>query len=124
MAFAGAIFLVVGFVALIRVFGLTKKCRDVVELARSSLAVVRDPALDDDHKERALQSHAKQLFSLFFVLTAGAALALGLPTGVIWVLDRLQVVSLGRVIDVTLSWQFLLGTTLLGILVLRLARRR
>ena len=115
MALAGAIFLVVGFVALVRIFGLVRKCGEVLDLARASLAVMRNPALDDAHKERALQSHATRLFSLFLLLTAGAGLALALPAGMIWILDALEVVSLRAVLDVTLSWQFLLGSTLVGV---------
>ena len=124
MALAGAIFLVVGFVALVRVFGLVRKCGHVFDLVRSSLAVLRDPSLDDDAKEGAMQRHAVRLFSLFVALTLGAALALALPAGVIWMLDVLRLVSLRAVIEVTLSWQFLLGTTLLGVLAWRLMRRR
>jgi uncharacterized oligopeptide transporter (OPT) family protein len=124
MALAGAIFLVVGFVALIRMFGLIKKCGDVFDLVKSSLAVLRNPSLDDDAKESAMQSYARQLFLLFLLLTLGAALALALPAGVIWILDVLQVVSLRAVIDVTLSWQFLLGSTLVGVLAWRLTGKR
>jgi hypothetical protein len=124
MALAGAIFLVVGFVALVRMFRLMKKCGDVFDLVKSSLAVFRNPALDDDAKESALQSYARQLFALFLFLTLGAALALALPAGVIWILDVLQVVSLRAVIEVTLSWQFLLGSTLFGVLAWRLTRKR
>ena len=53
---------------------------------------------------------------------SGAGLALALPAGIIWILDVLQVVSLRAVLDVTLSWQFLLGSTLVGIVAWRLIR--
>ncbi len=124
MALAGAIFLVAGFVALVRLFGLVKKCGNVVDLARSSLAVLNNPSLGDDVKERTLQGHATRLFSLFLTLTLGAALALALPAGLIWILDVLEVVSLRAVIEVTLSWQFLLGSTLFGVLAWQLTRKR
>jgi hypothetical protein len=124
MALAGAILLVVGFVLLVRMFGLIGKCRHVFELVESSLAVLRDPSLDDDAREHALQSHAKQLFALFFLLTAGAVLALALPAGVIWILDALRIVSFRAVVDLTLSWQFLLATTLIGVVAWWLMRRR
>ena len=99
MALAGAIFLVVGFVALVKAFGLLGKCGEVLDLARTSLAVLRNPSLDDDAKESALQSYAAKLFLLFLLLTAGAALALVLPAGLIWVLDLLHVVSLRAVLE-------------------------
>jgi len=123
MALAGAIFLVVGFVTLVRIFGLVGKCGEVFDVARASLAVMRNPPLEDAHKERALQSHAARLFSLFLLLTAGVGLALALPAGMIWILDALEVVSLRAVLDVTLSWQFLLGSTLVGVAAWRLTRR-
>jgi len=122
MALAGAIFLVVGFVALVRMFGLIRRCGEVFDLARASLAVLRNPSLDDEAKESALQSHATRLFSLFFLLTVGAGLALALPAGIIWILDALRVVSLRAVLDCTLSWQFLLGSTLAGVAAWRLIR--
>jgi hypothetical protein len=124
MALAGAIFLVVGFVVLVKAFGLLAKCSEVLDLARTSLAVLRNPALDDDSKESALQSNAVKLFLLFLLLTAGAALALVLPTGLIWVLDRLHVVSLRAVLELTLSWQFLLASTVVGVVAWRLMHRR
>jgi len=122
MALAGAIFLVVGFLALVRMFGLVRRSGEAFDLARASLAVLRNSSLDDAAKESALQSHATRLFSLFFLLTAGAGLALALPAGIIWILDVLQVVSLHAVLDVTLSWQFLLGSTLVGIAAWRFTR--
>ena len=124
MALAGAIFLVVGFVVLVKVFGLLKKCSEVLDLARTSLAVLRNPSLDDDAKESALQSNAMKLFTLFLLLTAGAALALVLPAGLIWVLDLLHVVSLRAVLELTLSWQFLLASTVVGVIAWRLMRGR
>ena len=124
MALAGAIFLVVGFVALVKVFNLLGKCSEVLDLARTSLTVLRNPSLDDAAKESALQSNAVRLFSLFLLLTAGAALALVLPTAVIWLLDLLHVVSLRAVLELTLSWQFLLATTVVGVLAWRLMRGR
>ena len=114
MALAGAILLVIGFVALVRAFGLVGKCGEVFAVARASLAILRNTALDDAAKERELQTHATRLFALFFALTAGAALALALPAGLIWVLDAMHVVPLRDVLEVALSWQFLLGTTLAG----------
>ena len=124
MAFAGAIFLVVGFVVLVRKFGLVQKSGDVFGLVKSTLEVLRNPLLDDDAKESALQSNAKQLFLLFLLLTVGGAAALALPAAVIWLLDVLRVLSLRSVIEVTLSWPFLLGTTLLAIVAWRLTRHR
>jgi hypothetical protein len=124
MALAGAIFLVVGFVALVKAFGLVRKCGEVLALARSSLAVLRNPALDDDAKESALQSNAMKLFSLFVLLTGGAALALALPAGLIWILDVLHIVSLRAVLETTLSWQFLLASTLIGVVAWHLMHRR
>jgi hypothetical protein len=122
MALAGAVLLVVGFVALVRAFGLVGKCGEVFAVARASLTVLKNPALDDSAKESALQTHASRLFALFLALTAGAALALALPAGLIWLLDEIHVVSFHDVLEVALSWRFLLGSTLAGIVAWRLMR--
>ena len=61
-----AVFLVIGFAVLVRVFGLVQKTRDVVQVSQQSLKVIRSRDLDDSAKEAALQRDARKLFRLFF----------------------------------------------------------
>jgi hypothetical protein len=123
-SFAGAALLVVGFVGLCRLFGLIQKSTTVIDVAKLALTDLRNPGLDDDTKEIALQRYAKRLFGLFLVLTLGGAGALFLPLGCIWLLEQLGVLSFDAVIDTTLSWEFLLATTLLALVIFWIVRKR
>ncbi|MCA9257071.1 MAG: hypothetical protein KDA33_15585, partial [Phycisphaerales bacterium] len=99
----GAVFLVAGFVAVIRALGLAETGRHVVAEARQSVSVVRNGALGDDQKEKALQQSAKKLFRSFFTLALGGAAALFAPLLVVWIADALGWISLNAVIDASLS---------------------
>lgn len=124
IVFTGAALLVIGFIALIKIFGLVEKSIDVINLARLAYADLQNPALNDDAKEVALQSHAKRLFVLFLLITLGGAAALALPMGLIWLLEQMDVLSLNAVISAALSWKFLLAGTVLAIVVFRITRER
>lgn len=124
IVFTGAALLVIGFIALIKIFGLVEKSIDVINLARLAYADLHNPALNDDAKEVALQSHAKRLFVLFLLITLGGAAALALPMGLIWLLEQMDVLSLNAVISAALSWKFLLAGTVLAIVVFRITRER
>ena len=107
----GAFLVVAGFVFLLKALKLVPHALEVTSVSKAAMGVVQDPKLDDDAKGERMQAHAKRLFVLFFLLTLGAAAALLLPVGVIWLLDRAGLFSYDGVLSVLLSWEFLLGTT-------------
>lgn len=122
--YAGAIFLVVGFIWIFKAFGLVEKSTRVVDISRRAVSDLRDDSLDDDAKESAMQDYAKQLLALFFLITIGGIAAVLLPAAVIWGLDRLQLLSYEAVLGVALSWTFLLATTVLICIAVVIARKR
>jgi len=103
----GAAFLVAGFVAVFRALGLAETGRQSVAEARQSVSVVRNPALSDDEKEKALQQSAKKLFRSFFTLALGGGVALFAPLLVVWIADAFGWISLDAVLDVSFSPVFL-----------------
>lgn len=103
-----AVFVVVGFAVLVRVFGLVEKTRQVGRVSRQSLEAIRSRSLDDGAKEAALQRDARKLFGLFFVLAFGGAAAALIPIGMVWLGDAIGLISLDEVLDITLSPVFLL----------------
>lgn len=113
---AGAVFLVVGFVTLLNVLGVPRRSRLVLDIGRRSVSDLRNPELTDDAKERALQAHSLKLFNLFFQLAVGGAAAIVLPGAVIWLLDRVGIVSFDAVMATTVSWQFLLVSSMVATL--------
>lgn len=124
MSVFGAIILVVGFIALLKVFSLVELSIDVIGLSRQSLADIRNPEMDDEAKEKALQGHTKKLLLLFFKLTSGGIAALLVPLALVWLLEQLDVLSLSEVMSTVLSWEFILASTILAIVVLRVKRKR
>ncbi len=113
----GAAFLVFGFVFLIQRFGVVEKSGEVVAISRRSFGVVRDSTLTDEVKEAALQRDAKQLLGLFLVLTTGAAAAMLIPAGLLWVCDWFGWLSLDAVFSVTVSPVFLVTSSVLTVFV-------
>ena len=124
MVYLGAAILVIGFVVCLKLFGLVERANSVFALSRESMAVLKNADMDDDAKEAAMQSHAKKLFGLFFTLTLGCVLALALPAGIVWLLDLAGVMSFDAVIEFTISWEFLLATTALLVLVVAVKGRK
>jgi hypothetical protein len=122
--YAGAIFLVVGFIVILKVSRLVEKSTQVIDISRQAIAILRDAERSDDDKEVAMQSHAKHLAGLFFLITLGGIAAVFAPVTVIWGLDRLGLVSLDGVLSVALSWPFLIATTVLIVIVLFVKRAR
>jgi len=113
----GIIILVGGFIALFKLFRLTETARKTFAAAQRALAVIQDPGKDDDEKETEMKVLAKELFGYFFLLTLGSCAALGIPTGLVWGLDQLGLINFQRVIAVTISWEFLIGTTVVLVLI-------
>jgi hypothetical protein len=122
--YAGAIFLVIGFVFILKIAGLVEKSTRVIDISRQAMAVLRSAELDDDAKESAMQSHAKQLVGLFFLITIGGVAAVFLPVAMIWGLDKLGLVSVDAVLDVALSWPFITASSVLIVLALVIKRKR
>ena len=122
--YAGAIFLVIGFIVVLKIAGLVEKATRVIDISKHAVAILRDPGMSDDDKESAMQSHAKQLAGLFFLLTLGGVAAVFLPLAVIWGFDRLELLSIDAVLQVALSWPFIIATTVVIVLVLLAKRQR
>ncbi|MFC1597317.1 hypothetical protein ACFL5Q_05180 [Planctomycetota bacterium] len=124
MNYLGALLIVAGFVVILRALNVVAKTMIVVETARHAVAVLRNPEMDDDAKEAAMQRYALNLFGLFFVLLFGSALAILTPVGIVYLLDLAELLSLSSVLETTLSWDFIAATTALSLVIWWLMRRR
>lgn len=114
MVLVGAIVLVLGFIILVKLFGLIEKSKKVINIVRSSVAIVRDGNLDDYQKEITMQNHAKELLSLFFIITVGSVVALAIPFGLIWLMEFTKLLTVNEVIEVTLSLEFIAVTVIIS----------
>lgn len=109
-----ACLIVVGFVIIFKVLRLPYQVSQMGKLARGSLSVMADVSMEDEDKEKRMQKMALQLFALFFTITVSAFASLFLPVGGVWLADQQGLVSFDAVLDMTLSWEFILGTTVVG----------
>lgn len=120
VSFLGALFMLFGFLLALKIFKLIDKSKEVLSLSRMAHSDIRNPAMTDDEKEIALQSHARRLFVLFFIITIGLFSGLFVPFGLLWGAEQFGLIAVGEVIDVALSWQFLVGSTVALIIVFKI----
>ncbi len=120
----GAIILVGGFLVFIQLLGVTKHSHNVIRIALHSLKVIGSSRLSDRQKESKLQKNSLRLFGLFIALALGGAAAILIPLGLLWLGDRLELLSLSAVLATTVSPVFLIASTVIAIAVLRFAPNR
>ncbi len=114
----GAIILVVGFIGLFQLLGLTEKSKEAIAIAHQSTEIIRSAQLSDEQKESRLQKNSQKLFGLFFILAVNGAIAILIPLGILWLGDRLDWLSLDAAIETTLSPTFLVVSGILAIALL------
>ena len=122
MTWAAAAFIVLAFLALLQASGVVQRAGEVAQRSKQAIAVVRDRSMSDLEKEAAMQAHSKALFKQFLAITALAALALGAPIAVVAGMHAFGLVDFDAALDCTMSWQVLVGATVVGALALRLTR--
>ena len=122
-AFWGAVLLVAGMVALIKVSGLFPRALQAVRASRGAFGVMNDPELTDDRKESLLQEYSLSLLKSFLDLLIRGAASIAIPVGMLWGLEFAGILSFQAVLDLTLSWPFLLGSSVVSIAAFRLLAR-
>lgn len=110
---------IAGFVLVFLASDLVGKSKRVFEISNQAMAVMRDPALDDEAREKAVQKASIQLFGSFFGLAfrfaaaiAGAVLPLWLADLSGWIslaesmafLSRIDVLIITTVMMLALWW--------------------
>jgi hypothetical protein len=123
LTYLAAFGLIAGFVALILAFDVIPLSARVMAAGQEATRDLADTSMDDDTKEKVIQGHSLKMFGLFFRITLAAGAAILFPLGMIWSLDLMGLVSLKSVLDTTLSWPVLIGTTVLGVVVFLLRRK-
>lgn len=122
MEFLWASLVVAGFALVLERLDLPDRAAEVGRRSRSCLEVLRDPALTDERKEAALQSHALRLFVLLGILSGGSALALAVPLGTVWGLHQMGWASFPAVWSTLQRLDFLAVVTVAGGVVWLVAR--
>jgi hypothetical protein len=124
MSFVGAIILVIGFLVLVKYLKVIEKSSKVISIAKQSIVIIKDSESSDLQKEIAMQKYAKELLFLFLAITVGSVLALAIPFAIVWLLELAGLMSVQSVIEVTLSWEFIVGSIVISILVIWMMSRQ
>jgi hypothetical protein len=115
LTWAVALFGVGACVCLVAWLRVPALARDALIHSRQALHVMRDPALDELGRERAVQSHARQLLRLGLRITVSAVAAVALPAGVVALCGAAGWVELDAVLAQLVSPWFVLVAMLLGL---------
>ena len=124
MTWIAAAFLVVSFLVLLQLLRVPARAAEVTRVGRRALATVRDRTLSDEEKEQAMRAGSLRLLVLFVVIALATAAALAIPAGLVALMAVAGWVDFDVAIERTLSWQILVGATIVGLIAMRLLARR
>lgn len=114
ISWLAASFIVIGFLILIKVLFVVDNSLKVIHIAAEAAAVVTNKELDDLSKEKQLQSASIQLLKMFVLILAGSIAAVGIPAGLVYLVNSLGVGSWDQTMTTTLSWPFITASTVVG----------
>jgi hypothetical protein len=101
---------------LISWFDLVLHCKTAINLARQSNATLFDRALSDLQKEQRAQHMAKQMLrQLGLIILAGCG-AFMLPLLPLYLLSWLHVINIEKIFDALMSFELLLGFSVISLL--------
>lgn len=124
MTWIAAVFLVLAFLVLLQFLRVPARVGEIQRVGREALRTIRDTALRDADKEKAMRAGSLRLFTLFLAIAAATVFALLVPAGVVWLLAAADLVVFEEVLDRTLSWQVLAFASIAGLFLMRLLSRR
>lgn len=104
---------ILGFVGIFLYLGIVSVAVSAIDTSRAAFAAVRDPALDEDEKERAAQQASLRLFGALWKLVYKSALALLGAIVPVLLMDAAGLVDAAAVTEFLSSWQALLGICVL-----------
>ena len=111
------------FVAAFHLSGLVARARAALTVARDATAVIASKTLDDEEKEPLVQRAALRLFGQFGVMALTALAVLVAPGVVMWGGDLIGLAPFEAVSDFLLSWEVIVGASLVTLVALWLVRR-
>ena len=122
MSWVAALFVLVAFLVLVRVLRIPDRTTQIMRRGRLAAADLKNPKLDEREKERAVQAHAVRMFLMFLVISGCFLVALAVPLGIVALLELGGVVDSQAVLEVSVSWEFLIVALVIGIGVLAYRR--
>lgn len=111
------------FVVCFRYSGLIKVAQDAITMAREAGQVMRNKTMSDDEKEVAVQKASIGLLGSFLQITIRAAIVLIGTFAVIWAGELIGLATSAAVTDFLLTWQAIVGLSVLVMIIAFVWRR-
>jgi len=124
MSWIGSIIIVLLFIALFKLFRLLPISQEAISHARDAVLIVQDTSLSDRQKEKLTQQSALKLFKSFVLITVGGSASVFLPVIVIWLISYVGLMSFEQVLENTLSVPFLVGSSVMGCLLVWITHKK
>lgn len=103
---------ILAFIAAFHFSGIIARAKAAISLARHTAAVVGDASLNDDEKENICQQAALGLFAHFATITFTSSVVLLIPAVILWASDLGGLATFDEVSNFLLSWEVILGASL------------
>ncbi|MEM8698821.1 MAG: hypothetical protein AAGF44_06590 [Pseudomonadota bacterium] len=104
---------IAAFAAAFHVSGIIDHVMRASRTAREAGAVMSDKTLDDEVKEKRVQQASLGLFASFGQIFLRSLAVLALPGLILWGADAAGLVTFQEIEDFFLSWEVIIGTTIL-----------
>jgi len=96
------------FMVTLRALGLMRISLGVLKAAEVGVSAMRDAGLDDEERERAVQSASLQLIGAFFSIVIRGALCFGASALTIWLADVAGVSEYNNVVEFLSRWDVMI----------------
>jgi len=110
---AVAIFSVLLFLVAFQLVRIVPAARRAIAIAQGALGAMRDPALNDDAREKAVQRASIALFGAFGSILLRSLLALAAAVAPIWLADQVGWAQTESVVDLLSRWDIIVGASVL-----------
>lgn len=94
------------FMGLLKLLRVDTSAVEVLAISRRATAVLRNPRLSDDVKERMARRYSLRLLARFFLITIPSVIAGAGAFGILALMDALNLATVGGTLDVLTDWGF------------------
>lgn len=95
------------FMALLKVLRVDSTAVDAIATSRRATAVLRNPRLSDDVKEKMARRYSVRLLARFFCIAVPGVIAGAASFGLLLLMDKLSVASLEDTLALMTDWIFI-----------------
>ena len=124
MILAGASLTIAFFVIAFWLSGVVPVAVRAVDTGRNAARTLRDPALDDEDKERALQRASLSLMGGFVSIVARAAAALGISVAPALVFEAVGLARFSDIAALLETWEMIIAASVILTALCLVWRRR